>query len=132
MLSHELLERFIKSEDSLWIYKEAELIFRSKKERLIPLLEYIDAFVPQVEGVTAFDRIVGNAAALLLKKASCLEVYSPLGSQVAVNSLEEFGISYHFPKIIPNILNQQGNDLCPMEKLSLGKTPEEFYRVVRG
>lgn len=30
------------------------------------------------------------------------------------------------------ILNQKGDGLCPMEGLSLGKTPEEFYRLLRG
>jgi hypothetical protein len=128
MPSDKLLEWFTKSNDTLWVYKEAELIFRSRKERLMPLLDYINAFVPRVKGVTAFDRVVGNAAALLLNKALCLEVHSPVASQAAAHTLEEFGISYHFPKIIPKIL--EGNDICPMEKLSLGKTSDEFYRAV--
>lgn len=129
MPSNELLGQFIKSGDTLWVCKEAKLIFRSRKERLMPLLDYINAFVPQIRGVTVFDRVVGNAAALLLKKALCFEVYSPVASQLAVHSLKEFGISYHFLKIIPHIL--EGNGICPMEKLSIGKTPEEFYKVVR-
>lgn len=129
-ISSELRQQFIKSEDNLWVYKEARLIFHSRKKWLTPLLEYIDTFVPQTREVTIFDRIVGNAAALLLKKASCLNVYSPLASQIAARSLEESGISYHFDQIIPHILNQEGNSPCPMEKLSLGKTPEEFYREI--
>ena len=128
---HELLERFIQSKDTLWVYKDMELIFRSRKELLIPLLDYIKAFVPRVKDVVVFDRIVGNAAAVLLEEALCLEVYSPLASQVAVHSLEEFGISYHFLKIVPNILNREGNDICAMEKLSLGKPPGEFYRAIK-
>ena len=129
-ISSELRQQFIRSEDNLWVYKEARLIFHSRKKWLTPLLEYIDTFVPQTREVTIFDRIVGNAAALLLKKASCLNVYSPLASQIAARSLEESGISYHFDQIVPHILNQEGNNPCPMEKLSLGKTPEEFYREI--
>jgi hypothetical protein len=128
MPGNELLQWFMNSNDTLWVYKGAELIFHSKKERLMPLLDYINAFVPRVKGVTVFDRVVGNAAALLLKQALCLEVYSPVASQVAVHALEQFGISYHFLKIIPHI--GEGNDICPMEKLSLGKTPDEFYRAI--
>lgn len=123
------LGKFIESGDTLWVYKGTKLIFQSSKERLMPLLNYIDTFVPRIEGVTIFDRIVGNAAALLLKKALCLKVYSPVASQVAVHSLEKFGISYHFSKIVPCI--REGNNVCPMEKLSAGKTPDEFYEAVK-
>jgi hypothetical protein len=124
-----LLGQFINSGDTLWVYKGTELIFQSRKERLLPLLGYIDAFVPRIEGVTVFDCIVGNAAALLLKKALCRKVYSPVASQAAVHSLEKFGISYHCLKIVPGI--REGNDICPMEKLSGGKTPDEFYQAVK-
>lgn len=129
MHSDKLLAQFIKSGDTLWVYKGTGLIFQSRKKRLMPLLDYIDAFVPRIKGVTIFDRIVGNAAALLLKKALCLKLYSPVASQVAVHSLEKFGISYHFSKIAPCI--REGNDICPMEKLSEGKTPDEFYQAVK-
>lgn len=129
MPSNDSLGQFIRSGDTLWVYKEAKLIFRSRRERLMPLLDYINTFVPEIRGVTVFDRVVGNAAALLLKKALCFEVYSPVASQLAVDSLKEFGINYHFLKIISHIL--EGNGICPMEKLSIGKTPEEFYRAVR-
>lgn len=129
MHGDKLLGQFINSGDTLWVYKGTKLIFQSRKERLMPLLDYIDAFVPQIKGVTIFDCVVGNAAALLLKKALCLKVHSPLASQAAVRSLEKFGISYHFLKIVPRI--REGNDICPMEKLSGGKTPGEFYQAVK-
>lgn len=129
MHGDKLLGQFINSGDTLWVYKGTKLIFQSRKERLMPLLDYIDAFVPQIKGVTIFDCVVGNAAALLLKKALCLKVHSPLASQAAVRSLEKFGISYHFLKIVPRI--REGNDICPMEKLSGGKTPDEFYQAVK-
>jgi len=131
MPNNQAVDQFMNSEDTLWVYKEGELIFRSKKERLIPLLDYIHTFVPRVKGVTVFDQIVGNAAALLLRKALCIEVHSPLGSQLAAQVLSEFSISYHFSKTVPHILNGTGNDMCPMEKLSLGKTPAEFYDAIR-
>lgn len=94
----------------------------------MPLLEYIKEFSTQVQGVVIFDRIVGNAAALLLKKASCREIYSPLGSEFAAGTLNEQGIKYHFSKTVPYIMNKAGDDFCPMEKLSLGKSSEEFFQ----
>jgi hypothetical protein len=110
------------------VYHKGKLIFKSKKEQLRPLLDYIDEFSPRVKEVVIFDRIVGNAAALLLKKAFCLEIYSPLGSEFAARTLSEQGIRYHFSRTVPYITNKAGDDICPMEKLSLGKDPEEFFQ----
>jgi hypothetical protein len=120
----------LNSEDTLWVYHGDKLIFCSKKERLSPLLDYIRDFAPKVKGVTVFDRVVGNAAALLLKRAFCLEVYSPLGSRFAARTLRHQGIRYHFSKTVPYILNERGNGICPMEKLSLGKSSEQFLRLL--
>ena len=82
-----LFARFVRSSDTFRVYHQGKLIFKSKKEQLRPLLEYIDKFSSQAKGVVIFDRIVGNAAALLLKKAFCLEIYSPLGSEFAARTL---------------------------------------------
>lgn len=73
---------------------------------------------------------MGNAAALLSIKAGCREVYSPLGSQLAIKTLEKYGIKYHLVEIVPYILQPDGRKMCPMEKLSIDKEPEEFYKLV--
>ena len=125
---NELFARFVSSSDTFRVYHQGKLIFKSKKEQLRPLLDYIDRFSPRVKGVVIFDRIVGNAAALLLKKAFCLEIYSPLGSEFAARTLSEQGMEYHFSRTVPYIMNKAEDDICPMEKLSLGKNPEEFFQ----
>jgi len=123
-----LFARFVNSSDTFRVYHQGKLVFKSKQEQLRPLLDYIDEFSPRVKGVVIFDRIVGNAAALLLKKAFCLEIYSPLGSEFAARTLTEQGIKYHFSRTVPYIMNKAGDDICPMEKLSLGKGSEEFFQ----
>lgn len=125
-----LFARFVNSSDTFRVYRKGKLIFKSKQEQLRPLLDYIDEFSSQVKGVVIFDRIVGNAAALLLKKAFCLEIYSPLGSEFAARTLSEQGIKYHFSKTVPYIMNKAGDDICPMEELSLGKGSEGFFRLL--
>ena len=81
--------------------------------------------------VVIFDKITSNAAALLSVKANGREVYSPLGSQIAVSTLEKYGIRYHLNEIVPYIQKPGQEEMCPMEKLSLGKGPEEFYSAVK-
>lgn len=122
---------FLLSGDNLQVYKDDRLLFSSNKDRLLPLLDYIERFVPHHQPVVILDKIMGNAAALLSIKAGCQEVYSPLGSQLAVKTLQKYSIKYHLTEIVPSIQKPGGQDMCPMEKLSLDKEPEEFYQAIK-
>jgi hypothetical protein len=33
--------------------------------------------------------------------------------------------------MVPYIQRADGQGMCPMEKLSLGKAPEDFYRILK-
>ena len=118
---------FLLSGDTLQVHEGNRLIFSS---RLLPLLEYIDRFAAHHQQVVIFDKVMGNAAALLSIKAGCREVCSPLGSQLAVKTLEKYGIKYQLAEIVPYIKRQDGREMCPMEKLSIDKEPEEFYEAI--
>lgn len=124
-------EEFLAGQDTLRIYKDERLLFASRKERLVPLLDYMDKCAPYEESVVVFDRVVGNAAALLLNLIKCRVVFSELGSENAIHTLASSGIEYHFNETVPCIENDSRQDMCPMEKMSLGKNPEEFYRAMK-
>lgn len=126
-----LFNEFLASGDTLRVYQDDKLLFSSSKDRLLPLFEYIDRFVPHHRQVVVFDKIMGNAAALLSVEANCQEVYSPLGSQLAVKTLDKYEVKHYLTKIVPFIQKADGEDMCPMEKLSLNKSPEGFYEVVK-
>ena len=126
-----LFQEFISSPDTLRVYHGGELIFSSKKERLAPLLDYLEIVKPPKLDVTVFDRITGNAAALLLHKICCREVYSALGSKHAAQTLEKYGIHYHFTRTADFITDKSGEEMCPMEKLSLGKGPDDFIVALK-
>jgi hypothetical protein len=126
-----LFNKFLISGDTLQVYRDNKLLFSSNKDRVLPLLEYIDRFPLYHQQVVIFDKIMGNAAALLSVKASCQGVYSPLGSQLAVRTLDKYGIKYQLTEIVPYIQKPNGEDMCPMEKLSINKKPEEFYQVIK-
>lgn len=125
-----LFNEFIASNDALRVYEDGELAFSSDKEGLRPLLEYADRVADAAREVLIFDKVMGNAAALLAVRVGCREVYSPLGSQIGITTLDQYGIKHHIKKIVAHILQDNGVDMCPMEKLSLGKNPEEFYQAV--
>ncbi len=123
-----LYEEFISSTDTLRVYSNEKLLFSSEKDGLLPLVEYLDTST-QLDNVVIMDRVTGNAAALLSVLAGCTEVHSPLGSEIAARTLDEYSIPYHFEETVPYIQRPNSQEMCPMEKLSLEKEPEEFYQA---
>ncbi len=129
MYAH-LFNEFLTGDDTLRVYKDDRLIYDSNKDGLLPLLEYIDRFT-HYHQVVIFDKVLGNAAALLSIKAGCREVYSPLGSRIATKTLDKYNITNYISEIVSYILKPDGTDMCPMEKLSIDTEPVEFYEIVR-
>ena len=127
-VTEELYREFLLSGDTMRVYREDRLLFASGKAGLSALLEYVAQSAPAEGPVTVFDRVVGNAAALLLRLVSCREVYSPRGSDIAVRTLRQFGIEFHFTEVVPFIKNRAQDGMCPMERRSLDKNPEQFYQ----
>ena len=123
----QLFAQFLETRDNLQVYLGGKLCFRSEAPGLKPLLSYIREFTPCPEGAVVFDRLVGNAAALLLEKAACREVYGQVGSDLAIETLRGPGIAYSFLKVVPFISNRAGDGMCPFEKASIGKSVGEFY-----
>ncbi len=124
-------QNFLTSADTLQVYDRDQLVFSSTRDRLLPLMEYLHKYAARYQQVVIFDKIMGNAAALLSVKAEAREVFSPLGSELAVQTLDRYRIKYHLRKVVPHIAKPDGSDWCPMEKLSVGKTPEEFYQALQ-
>jgi hypothetical protein len=122
---------FLRSADTFRVYKGSRLLFTSRKDKLAPMVEYIENHAPYKESIIVYDRIVGNAAALLLKTIRCRLVLSELGSENAIKTLKSARIGYHFNEIVDCIMNDSGQDMCPMERLSLGKNPDEFFRALK-
>ena len=84
------------------------------------------------EGYSAADKVVGRAAAFLYVLLKVKEIYAELLSESAVEVLEHYNIPYSFGKMVPNILNRTGDDLCPMEKIALQhQEPEPAYEALK-
>ena len=122
---------FLASDDTLRVFMGEMPVFSSKKDRLLPLMDYIAGYGPMCQGVLIFDKVMGNAAALLAVKVNCHEVFSPLGSELAVKTLDRFKVKHHLDKTAPFIMRDDGQGMCPMEQLSIGKEPEEFYQALK-
>ncbi|MBP5687660.1 MAG: DUF1893 domain-containing protein [Muribaculaceae bacterium] len=88
---------------------------------------------PQVlEGGLVADRVIGRGAALLLLLGHVERVYAQLISSQAVQVLQDAGIRVDYDKMVPNIINRDGTDICPVEKLTMNIIqPELAFEKIR-
>ena len=120
----------MKSAWGLEIYSQEKVVFRSKKPGVKGLLDFIKKHKRHYKNLIIFDKKVGRGVALFAAYLKASEVYGNTGSKLAAKVLRECKIKFYFSKTIPYILNKQGNGLCPIEKLSIDKTPEKFYNCL--
>jgi len=131
------LESFISLLDqqglSLLILKGGEVIYSSREEGMLPLLEVIDRLgLRALVDSTVVDRIVGRAAALLISYFRAKEVYTKLLSRRAIEILEKHGIAYTAEKVVDTVRNKDDTDICPFEKMVLSiDNPQEGYRKLK-
>lgn len=85
-----------------------------------------------MRGAIVYDKVVGRAAALLLVYGGVKKILANVISRNALVLLQRGGARIEYKKIVKNILNRAGDDLCPMEKLSREKTAQQFYRILKG
>jgi hypothetical protein len=124
-------EEFLKSPWALEVWSEEEIIFKSKESGVKGLLDFIKEQGREHKDLVIFDRIIGQGAALLAVYLKAKVVYGQTGSQLAVKCLEKYQIEFYFQETVANILNRNKTDLCPLEKLSFDKCPEDFYNSLR-
>ncbi len=129
-MGNKLYDDFLAGADTLRLYRGGKLVFASQKDGVRPLVEYLGSPNDGGGPLTVYDKVMGNAAALLAVKAQAREVYSPLGSEIGIETLNKYRITYHLEKIVPSIQRADGKGMCPMEQLSIGRAPEEFYSTL--
>lgn len=70
-----------------------------------------------VSGYSAADKVVGKAAAILFVQGGIAEVYADVISESGLELLRSHGIPVGYGKLVDKIMNRDGTDICPMEKL---------------
>lgn len=70
-----------------------------------------------LKGYSVADVIVGKAAAILFVKEEITAVYGKTMSSGAIAFLKQHGIHCEYDILTKYIINRQGTDICPMEKI---------------
>ncbi|MFA5926418.1 MAG: DUF1893 domain-containing protein [Parcubacteria group bacterium] len=116
---------------SFVLIKKGKIVYRSKADRLKPLIDCIRKFKKEMRGAKVFDKVIGRAAAILFSYAKVGEVWTPVISQGGKRILRKNNIRVDYKREVDNIRNQKGDDLCPMEKMSLEKG-DKIIKILLG
>ncbi|MFH0748574.1 MAG: DUF1893 domain-containing protein [Candidatus Bathyarchaeota archaeon] len=122
-------ERLAREDLSLMILKDGKTLFASCEGGMQPLLQVISAVgLSHLENSIVVDKVVGKAAALLISYFKAKETYCIIISERARQVLDTQKIKYYYERVIPEIKNKLGTNICPFEKLVLTiEDPKEGY-----
>ena len=103
----------------------------SERRGVAPILELLREDPDSLEGGYVADKVIGKAAALLLMYGRIRALYTKVISSHALNVLKDSGIEVIYDKLVPFVINRDGTDMCPMEKLVLQiESPEDAFEVL--
>ena len=126
------LQRLRAEDLHLIILKDGKTVFTSNEEGMQPLFDAIDIFgLPILRKSVIIDKVVGKAAALLITYFDAWKVHCIVLSIRALEFLDNRGIKHYEERVIPEIKNKLGTDICPFEKSVLDvEDPEEGYELL--
>lgn len=99
------------------ILKNDEIIYKSNFIGVKPLLVFLNEQVEfkKNDKLILIDKIIGKAALLLAAKCKINKIYTPVISKEALSAAEFYNIKWEASKIVPHIINREGNGKCPIE-----------------
>lgn len=126
------LKETLSSENFTIVIRKDDKVFSSYERGVKPLIELIDNNLSFLNNASVADKVVGKAAALLMVLGKIKEVHTIVISEPAIEVLKNNNIIFHFDKKVKNIINRQGDGLCPMEQLCLEiENPEFAYMEIK-
>lgn len=125
------LKESLSSENFTIVIRKDDKFFSSYERGVKPLIHLIDNDLSFLENSSVADKVIGKAAALLMVLGKIKEVHTIVISEPAIEVFKKFNIAFHFDKKVKNIINRQGDGLCPMERLCLDiEDPKEAFIII--
>lgn len=114
------------------IVKNEEIILTSYERGAKPILKAVDEHGDNLVDAVIADKVIGKAAAFLAARGGIKEIYTHVLSERGKEVLEEYGITYHYKRLVPSVLNRNKSDLCPLEKLTSNmSSPEQALLAIK-
>ena len=126
------LERLRREGLSLIVLKGGKTLFTSSGDGIRPLFDAIDMVgLAGLGGSVVVDKVVGKAAALLVSYFKAKEVHCVTLSVRGREVLDRRGIGCYWERVVPEVLNKAGTDICPFEKTVLDvDEPRDGYELL--
>ena len=126
------LNKTLLSENFTIMVKKGDKVFSSVERGVKPLIHLIDNDLYFFNNSSVADKVIGKAAALLMVYGRIKEVHTIIISEPAIEVFNSYNIILHYDKKVTNIINRNGDDICPMEKLCLNiDDPEIAYYAIK-
>lgn len=113
----ELAKDLLKDELTIVLVKDT-IIYKDNKRGIKPMLDLINNEI-DLTGFSVADKVVGKGAAVLFIYSKVKEIYTKVISVPALEILIKYNIKVSYDKLVENIINRKGDDICPMEKAVL-------------
>lgn len=105
---------------------------RFLRRGVIDLFELLTHSPQTLCGATLIDRVIGRGAALLAVQGGVAEVCVLLISRPALDVLLQAGVQVKYCQLADHIINRNGTDICPVERLTTGITdPQLAYQKIK-
>ena len=128
---NDLKDILLKENHTLVIYKNNASVITSNDRGVNSLIKLIKDDKSQLSGSLIADKVIGKAAALLMIYAGVKEIYAPIISKPALQTLLKHNVKIYYDKEVERIINRKGDGLCPMETLCLDiEKPDEAYLLL--
>ena len=112
------------------VLRLGDQIYHSKERGVKPLLAFLNSEIC-FEGSCAADKTIGAGAAHLYVLLGVCAVWGRVISKSALQVLEENGIAVFYDECVPNIINRQGDGICPIERaVASARSSEEARRII--
>ena len=113
------------------IADEKEIIFRSDKKGIIPMLEFLELYQKtELHPVYQADRIIGKAAIIIAAHCGIREIYADVVSQSAMNIALEKDVVIIYDQLVEMILNPAKTKEGPFEAALHDVDPDDFEKVL--
>lgn len=117
-------------DDITCVIVKDDVIYTSKDSSIRPLLKLINENT-DLKDYSLADKVIGKAQAFLCIYADIKEVFTYNMSKEAIKLLDKYNIKYEYNLLVDNILNNKGDDICPMEKTVKGiNEPNKAYKAL--
>ncbi|MDL2292393.1 DUF1893 domain-containing protein [Acholeplasma sp. OttesenSCG-928-E16] len=122
----EAIDLIESNQASLVLVKNKKIVFLDKGKGISPLLKLYENNKEFLRGSYVFDKVIGKGAAIIIVLGKAKGIYGLLGSQKAIDFLNDKNIKSTFRERTDYIINNNKNGMCPIEEAVLDENDLEI------